>query len=459
MLHKRSTNRSDIHRTTLRDTKSKVLNGSISDSVSTSRSISNTSGYGSFRDCLRAPIHRWFTYPAGYSYKFVECKILEYGLDKTSWIADPFVGTGTTSISAKMQGINSIGVEAHPFVYWIAKNKLHMEYDREALLQDVNKVLEKATAFQEEGFQCTNVWPELIYRCFREEELVKLYALRKVIEQHETEENRKGFLKVALTATLRDVTSAGAGWPYIAPSKYAERTVKRDTFEEFFKRCSLMLQDISIPSVRNLPSAEHKLIKGDARSMTDYANPESIDLMLTSPPYLNNYDYADRTRLETYFWGIYENWSQITSDVRDQLIIAATTQISRTAMKKLRSCPGVKAASPQVHTELMQTIQRLEEMRTVKPGRKSYDLMVAGYFEDMLKVIKEAYVVLKTGGSFVLVLGDSAPYGNHVRTDEIVGELGVAIGFLRIHRRSDPFSGRENGRGIRSGTRCLFEKA
>ena len=30
------------------------------------------SEYGSFRDSLRAPIHRWFTYPAGYSHKFVE---------------------------------------------------------------------------------------------------------------------------------------------------------------------------------------------------------------------------------------------------------------------------------------------------------------------------------------------------------------------------------------------------
>ena len=60
------------------------------------------SEYGSFRDSLRAPIHRWFTYPAGYSHKLVEAKINEYGLSEGSTIADPFLGTGTTSLVAKL---------------------------------------------------------------------------------------------------------------------------------------------------------------------------------------------------------------------------------------------------------------------------------------------------------------------------------------------------------------------
>ena len=63
----------------------------------------NIKVYGSFQDSLKAPIHRWFQYPAGYSYKMVESKISHYGLDDTSWIADPFVGSGTTSLTAKNQ--------------------------------------------------------------------------------------------------------------------------------------------------------------------------------------------------------------------------------------------------------------------------------------------------------------------------------------------------------------------
>ncbi len=390
----------------------------------------NLRAYGSFQDSLRAPIHRWFTYPAGYSHRLVESKIGQYGLDGRHWIADPFVGTGTTSVAARTVGVNSVGIEAHPFVFWVAQTKLHFEHDVETLAREARSIQESARAIYAGGVQCEGVWPALVYKCFGEENLRRLYALRTaMLEWDTTTPERQDFFKLALTATLRDVTSAGAGWPYIAPSKFAERTVQRDAFVEFEKRCELMVNDVIATRIWGAPNTEHRLVNGDARNLAEYADPGSVDLILTSPPYLNNYDYADRTRLETYFWGMYDSWGDITREVRDRLIIAATTQIRRGEMAEARWCPGVGQVSPAMHTELMDIIQRLSELRLVKGGKKAYDLMVAGYFEDMLKVIQGAYAVLKTGCPFILVLGDSAPYGVHVRTDEIIGELATAVGF------------------------------
>ena len=404
------------------------------------------SAYGSFRDSLRAPVHRWFTYPAGYSHKLVESKIRQYGLGPGDWIADPFLGTGTTSVAARELGVSSVGVEAHPFVFWIAETKLRLDCDAGALARDAERVLRSAWAIRESGVRCGDVWPALVYKCFDERTLKQLYALRTAIEAHDADARRLDFLKVALTAILRVVTSAGAGWPYIAPGKYAARVTRRDAFEEFEKRCALMLDDVAAVRFLNPPPSEHRLINGDARHLADYAPAGSVDLLLTSPPYLNNYDYADRTRLETYFWGTYESWADITREVRDRLIIAATTQTRRTAMEEARGCPGVKAASPRTHAELTGIVHRLSELRMKKSGKKAYDLMVAGYFEDMLKVIKGARAVLKEGRRFVLVLGDSAPYGVHVRTDEIVGELAVDAGFSDfevevIRRRGGKWAG------------------
>ena len=387
------------------------------------------SSYGSFRDSLRAPIHRWFTYPAGYSHKLVSSKISELGLREGDWIADPFLGTGTTSLAAKEAGISSLGIEAHPFVFWVAQTKMHFDHDLDQLTKDIRRVLEEASAINRSGASCDDVWPSLVYKCFETNTLNELYALREAILSLEMEKHRQDFLKLALTATLRIVTSAGAGWPYIAPSKYAKRTVARDAFQEFHKRCNLMLDDVASRTMLSTPLSEHRLVNGDARSLTEHAESESIDLMLTSPPYLNNYDYADRTRLETYFWGLYDSWGEITREVRDRLIIAATTQIRRTAMQDVRLCPGVKTVSPEIQSELMAVIEELSALRMVKGGKKAYDLLVAGYFEDMLQVIQGSYAVLKPGSSFILVLGDSAPYGVHVRTDELIGELAVAVGF------------------------------
>lgn len=414
-----------------------------------SRAIADAGGisaYGSFQDSLRAPIHRWFTYPAGYSHRLVEAKISQYRLDGRHWIADPFVGTGTTSVAAKTAGVNSLGVEAHPFVHWVAQAKLHFEHDVEALVSDAESVRDNARVIHAGGVQCDGVWPELVYKCFDAENLRRLYALRTAILQHDTEPERRDFFKVALTATLRDVTSAGAGWPYIAPSKFAERTVQRDAFVEFEKRCALMINDVVATRMWDVSNTEHQLVNGDARRLDEYTDDDSIDLILTSPPYLNNYDYADRTRLETYFWGMYDSWGEITREVRDHLITAATTQIRRNAMDKVRWCPGIGEACPPMHAELMDIVQRLSELRLVKGGKKAYDLMVAGYFEDMLRVIQAAYAVLKSGCPFILVLGDSAPYGVHVRTDEIIGELATAAGFSGyevevIRTRGDKWAG------------------
>lgn len=391
---------------------------------------SGVSMYGSFRDSMQAPIHRWFTYPAGYSYKLVEAKIREYGLTKGSWIADPFLGTGTTSVAAKTLGINSLGIEAHPFVFEVAKTKTYFDYKLKCLLDELDQLLLTSKRLYDNQFDCSDVWPDLIYKCFTPDSLRKLYSLRETISDSNLSVEHKNFFKLALTAVLRIVTTAGAGWPYIAPSKYAARTVKRDAFEEFTKRCTLMINDIKlIQSSARYYDSRHILIQGDARLFNDYAEDNSLDLILTSPPYLNNYDYADRTRLETYFWGVYHSWGEITREVRDQLITSATTQIVRTKMNSKLGCSNIKEVSSEVYAELREIIEQLSVLRSQKKGKKSYDLLVAGYFDDMLKTIGGAYQVLKPGGSFVLVLGDSAPYGIHVPTDEIVGRLAEAAGF------------------------------
>jgi len=399
---------------------------------------------GTFKDNLKTPIHRWFKYPAGYSYKFVQATFDLFGVSSGQWVYDPFSGSGTTLITAKQTGVNGYGVEAHSFVHAVADTKLYWEYDNLTTLErDLDKFLVECRSFiyqETESIQIEKVFPELVYKCYHPLDLKTLYLIRQFIMQYEINYHVINFLKLALTDTLRNAASAGTGWPYISPRENENPTVK-NAFQVFQKTVQQMYQDLfSVASKQSL-NCEIYNILGDSRDKQNLADGQ-INLAITSPPYLNNYDYADRTRLETYFWGITNSWKDITEKFRKKLMTAATTQIVRghhdveTALNK-----NIADVAPHVYSSLQSSILELSSRRLEKGGKKDYDLMVALYFNDIFKIVSETYRVLAPGKKFCLVLGDSAPYGVHIQTDELIGQLGVAIGFSKY----DYYQLRERG--------------
>lgn len=389
--------------------------------------------YGTFKDSMRAPVHRWFQYPAGYSYRFIEEKIKEYGLNHTSWILDPFLGSGTTAVVAKQVGINSIGIEAHPFVCEVACSKIFWEYDLQRLQEVIFKVIKLVEHRASNGYLHKvnpDQLPELVNKCYSPFNLKKLLIIRDTILELKEPPEYKNFLKLILTNVLRTASKAGTGWPYIAPSKYHEKAVELDGIAEFNKYAHQFFNDLLYVRSNFIHKVDCRIVLGDARDLLKNIKKASIDLAITSPPYLNNYDYADRTRLETYFWGKYSSWGEITNEVRDKLMMAATTQVRRSSFNEdspLHNC--IRETSPIIFSELSEKIKALSDARMTKGGRKSYDLMVAGYFNDMYRVIKGVYRALKHGCDFVMVLGDSAPYGIYIPTEEYLGEIAKGIGF------------------------------
>lgn len=399
------------------------------------KEISDVSEWGTFRDSLKAPVHGWFTYPAGFSYKAVEHSLkeanLKCGLDT---VYDPFMGSGTTNIVARTMGLNSIGVEAHPFVYKITKSKMNWDIkfnEVNSALAFIQKQLPMAKhpidlkAFLAEEF------PELITKCFLPETLFELMVIRDSLLKLNSSQNVKDFLRTALICVLRDVSIAATGWPYIAPKKIKITSISKKGWVTYQTRVFKMFGDLSeIKRKAFDDKTTHKILCADSRDTTSQIESESADHIFTSPPYLNNFDYADRTRLEMYFMGDAKNWGEISEKVRARLMTSATTQISRTD-PRYEFLNDFKRECPEVYEFLTNVITKLSVLRNTKGGKKSYDLLTIGYFNDIYRILKDNFRILRDGSKALYILGDSAPYGIHIPTDKLIGKIGVAVGFKK----------------------------
>jgi DNA modification methylase len=394
--------------------------------------------WGTFKDSLKAPVHSWFTYPAGFSYKAVESSLKHYHITQGQTIYDPFMGSGTTNVTAKKLGIHSYGVEAHPFVCKIAKAKLCWNIERHYVLQALAQI-EHDVRLQKRQDTPLEIlkkeFPKLLLTCYEEATLLELLFIRNALNNLHIDHETYNFFFVGLTGLLRDVSSAATGWPYIAPKKKKTTASNKIPLIEFRRHIYKMLEDIRITIAEADPlyaQSHHHLFNADSRDTTHLIEDTSIDHIFTSPPYLNNFDYADRTRLELYFFGEAKTWGEISQQIRTKLITSATTQISRTDPRYTLS-QELFTTCPDVSTYLQDAIEQLGRLRLQKGGKKSYDLLVTGYFNDMYRILQDTFRVLKPGRKAVFVLGDSAPYGVHIPTDEFIGKIGKGIGFSDYH--------------------------
>ena len=73
-----------------------------------------------FADNMRLPVHRWFRFSAGFGADWAEQTIRSAAVEGPVRVLDPFAGSGTALLAAENVGVESYGIEAHPFLYRIA---------------------------------------------------------------------------------------------------------------------------------------------------------------------------------------------------------------------------------------------------------------------------------------------------------------------------------------------------
>jgi DNA modification methylase len=373
---------------------------------------------GTFVDNMRLPIHRWFRYSAGFSAEWAE-QILE-DFQYAERILDPFAGSGTALLAADRVGISSIGIEAHPFVARVARAKLLWPSSIYPFREMAQAILQEARGLSSNASQ----YPDLINKCFFPDTLDKLDRLKRAWLANQDESPASELIWLAITTILRPTSSAGtAQWQYILPNK--TKKVVSTPYEAFQIQTALMQADMrEFQSVVGHTSAN--IVEGDARNCPQIKT-QSIDIVITSPPYANNYDYADATRFEMSFWGDVQSWGDLHNVVRKNLVVSSSQHAS---IEKLELDELLQLALLEpIKAEITEVCHKLSYERLSHGGKKHYHTMIAAYFVDLAKTWLELRRVCKPGAKVYFVIGDSAPYGIYVPVESWLGELALGAGF------------------------------
>lgn len=397
-----------------------------------------------FADNMKLPVHRWYRYSAGYSSEWAASLAQHWG---AASVLDPFGGSGTTALAAQEAGIESMSVEVHPMVARIARAKLAWVEDPNEFRARVKAVLAAA----ENGGSVQVPESPLIARCFPDADALRnILRIRDAVATQDRKDGPSELLWLAFVSIIRACSPAGtAQWQYVLPNKTKSRVAEPfSAFQAAGDRFAFDMETRSVLLGANpVPAA---VFNADARTLAPIPDGWA-DTVITSPPYANNYDYADTLRLEQILLGDIGGWRDLRP-LRDSLLKSATQNVGRwDAEEALQS----SLLSP-IIDEFRPIYEELREVRKTRAGNKAYHTMLAGYFFDNAKVFQALRTKTKPGAKMCYVVGDSAPYGVHAPVERWLGELARGSGFeswsfTKVRDRNNKWKNRKHTHPLHEG--------
>lgn len=389
-----------------------------------------------FSENHKRRLHRWVPWIAGFSSLFVT-EVLNK-VRQTSdplQVLDPFAGVGTTLVEALHGGDNVTGFEINPYAALVCKAKARAkEYNVDQLAAAIERLDDYADnelwlhappeSMAPPGFRSRvplfspNVEPQVLgYMDFMAKEsnpwIKELFqiALGSVMIS---------FSNYSYEPSLG--TRAAAGKPNVEQADVIG-TIK-DKLWDIHEDIMELQKDLrGRIDARPISAAVHPVSYMDNVGLVP---PESVDVVVTSPPYLNNYHYIRNTRPQLFWLGMVSDSSELKSIERNSF-----GQFWQT----VRAGPEIPLRPNLPH--LAEQIQILRERNVQKgpyggPGWANY---ASTYFNDCLRFCKITWPLVKPGGTAVVVLGNNILQGIEFKTDKLFAEIAEMVGFevIAVH--------------------------
>ena len=176
--------------------------------------------------------------------------------------------------------------------------------------------------------------------------------------------------------------------------------------------------------LRDAADTEAVVHEADSREVAQVLAPNSVDAVITSPPYPNEKDYTRTTRLESVLFGFIRSKSELQA-LKRRLVRSNT----RGVYKADRDDELVAG-----HVEIQRIASAIEARRIELEKTSGFERLYARvtklYFGGMARHLTELRKVLRPGAQLAYVVGDQASYLRiMIRTGELLADIATSLGY------------------------------
>ena len=439
------------------------LHHRFADRICTSPSLSRK--LVSYQGNKNVPGLRWLKYKEGFSADLVEGLLGD--LDAKA-LLDPFSGSGTAPLTAGSMGIDATGIEIMPIGHLLARSISASSngLQQKDLLESADELIESLTSDQ---YNPDLLFPHIpitehAFPEHTEKDLAKAREFLGGVTNH----SLHTVLTLACVSVLEEISYTRKDGQFLRWDPQSGRDVKpklhKSSLPTLGEALTRLVRDIAddLPALKDKYSGiAPTFIEGSSLDELQKLPDKSFDVVVTSPPYANRYDYTRTYALELAYLGYA---SERLKELRQTLL--SSTVENRSKRETLRRNYGqlstVDRAFDMADTQpALQEALNILKQEAEHLSNRNVITLVENYFTEMALIVVELARLVAPGGHVFMVNDNVRYHGEEIPVDLILSDFAEQSGFwcesIQTLTRGKGNSSQQMGRfGRQELRKCVY---
>ncbi|MDP5339398.1 MAG: site-specific DNA-methyltransferase [Nodularia sp. (in: cyanobacteria)] len=408
----------------------------------------------SFQANKQSPFSSWFKYREGFSERLVTYLLQEFQ-PQPGIMLDPFSGSGSSLFAANALSWQIIGIEVLPVGIFATKARIIAHQIDVNALNSIILQLKKINLldYYDERYKFKHL--KITHGAFSPENEAKLVSYISFCYNHVFEENIQNILIYAAFCILEDISYTRKDGQYLRWDNRSSRSPGKNQFNKgeilnfedaIYQKLKQISSDLVVDAIQlglfdeqpvykfeNCENIKSHLYQTSCLETLPTLPENSIDFVVTSPPYANRYDYTRTYALELAFLGCGDE--EVKHLRQTMLSCTVENREKRNYLENFyinlkRDQDFLKIETTFQNQAALQEILIILETykKQGKLNNNNIAKMVRNYFYEMCFVIYELARVLKVGG-IVAMINDNVRYaGEEIPVDLILSDIAEKFG-------------------------------